>query len=573
MRAPILATPVLAALTLIACAGDSGGSATAALTSAGATTTPATTGESGATTTAMTTATTTATTTAGPTSAATETSGATSGAMTTGTTDGTGETDDPPPPEAWSARRGAIHVHSPFSHDACDKEGLKDGVPNKACADDLRAAACSVGLDFVLLTDHPDYMRDYPFEALLDVRPGDEVLMDGEHPVANRITCPNDHEVLVAVGYESTHALPLGLHHHVAAEFYDGITDADSLADASALVATLQAAGAVVGIAHSEEDDLSATRIVEAGLDAMEWYNPHGNFKTALGGDSIGGDPAAVLDLLQGLLPFMAGSNSGAHPDLVYLTLLPAWPVEGFAKWREVLRSRPITGIFGSDVHQNVHVDPICDQENPLLLAACITSAEAVLPAALEGLISGGTLTMADGDRLDTFDRIFRWLENRVLVDADAPVDLAAIQEALRSGRSYGLFSVFGEPADFAFTADAGGVAHQLGEALAPPFTLILDAPTAAAPMAAAGPQWDAGEGTKASIRAVLVRTDEKGSEEIAQLEVLGGRLEHEVEAPGAYHVEIWVRPGHLAGPLGEEAELAETEYLWLITNPIYAAP
>jgi hypothetical protein len=415
-------------------------------------------------------------------------------------------------------------------------------------------------------------MKDYPFEYLLGARKGDELLYDGDVPIANRITCPDEHVVLFAVGYESTHTLPLGLHRHVAPEFYAGLTDADPLADASALVAALQTAGAVVGVAHSEENDLSAARIIEVGLDAMEWYNPHGNFKTALGGDSIGGDPQAVFDLLEGLLPFMAGSNSGAHPDLVYLKLLPAWPVEGFAKWREVLRGRPITGLFGSDVHQNVSVDPICAQNDPLLQAACVAAAEAVLPEALAGLVDGGTLTMSDGERLDSYARIFRWLENRPLLDPNVTVDLAAIQEALANGRSYGLFSVFGEPVDFAFVAEGEGATYQIGDVLSLPLRLVVQAPTAAAPMAATGPQWGAEDGKKAAIQAVLVRTDVDGSEEVAQLDALGGRLEYDLAVSGAYHVEVWVRPGHLAGALGEEAGLAETEYLWLITNPIYAA-
>ena len=256
VRSP--AATLLAALALAACTGDSGDTTAATATSTEATTSDASTTTGGGTATS-------GATTTGSSSAGTETSGGTS---TTDATGSTGETGELPPLDAWPARRGVLHVHSPFSHDACDGEGLKDGVPNKPCADDLRAAACEVGLDFVLLTDHPSFMQDYPFEDLLGARKGDELLYDGNVPVANRITCPDDHVVLFAVGYESTHTLPLGLHHHVAAEFYAGLTDDAPLADASALVAALQGAGAVVGIAHSEEDDLSAARIIEIGLDA-----------------------------------------------------------------------------------------------------------------------------------------------------------------------------------------------------------------------------------------------------------------------------------------------------------------
>ena len=38
----------------------------------------------------------------------------------------------------------------------------------------------------------------------------------------------------------------------------------------------------------------------------------------------------------------------------------------------------------------------------------------------------------------------------------------------------------------------------------------------------------------------------------------------------GAYHVEIWLKPKHLAKALGTSSKLASKEYLWLISNPIY---
>lgn len=542
----------------LGCSAEDGSVVSSSTTGDDASTTdPGSTGTPGSTTTAT-----------GDASTGTPPSDTTSSTETGGSTT-TGPDVDPVEP--WPALRGALHVHSPFSHDACDGDGLPGGSPNQPCLSDLRAAICATGFDFTLLTDHPSFMRDFPFPDLLLSREGDAFEMGAEGPIANRIDCGDGHEAMVAVGYESTHTLPLGLHHHVDPQFYAGLTDAVPSEDATALVAALQDAGAVVSIAHSEEGDLSAARIVESGVDSMEWYNPHGNFLTVLGGDQLGGDPATILDLLGGLTPFMVGSDSGAHPDLVYLRLLPQWPEEGFAKWREVLRARHVTGVFGSDVHQNVSISPMCDQADPLLQAACVAAAEAILPASLAGLISGGTVTMADGDRLDSYDRIFRWLENRVLVDPDQPVGLTTLQDSLRQGRSYGLFSVFGDPTDFAFLAQTDNDAFQIGERLAPPFGLTVRVPTMPSPMAAAGPQWTDEQAQAATVRTLLVHTDAAGSETLQQVEGLGAVLEQDVTAEGAYHVEIWIRPGHLTEALGSESELAQTEYLWLITNPIHA--
>ncbi len=466
-----IAPGILVCTLLFACGAESVGTATvgggsdATATSAGG----PSTGEPG--TTAITPTTGDASEGGGSASASTSGEAASSG--------GEASTGAPQEPDPWTVRRGIMHLHSPYSHDACDGAGLMDGVPNPGCLADLRAALCDTGLDFALLTDHPAHMQEHPFEQVLlySEADGDELVMTRDMAVANRLRCPDDRRVLLAAGYESTHTMPLGLHHHVDAKLYGGLTDAVPEAEAKALVEGLKAGGAVVAMAHSEEDDLSAARIVEVGLDAMEWYNPHGNFKTVLGGDSISADPAQLLELLQGLLPFMAGSKSGAHPDLVYLRLLPSWPVEGFKKWREVQRSRAVTGILGSDVHQNVAVAPICDNPNPVLQTACVAAAQAVLPEALAGLVTGGTIDMSDGGRLDSFARILRWLENRVLTEA-GPVTLAQLQDALRAGHNYGLFSVFGEPEGLRFVGHAADdVLLWIGDTAPGPVTLELRAP------------------------------------------------------------------------------------------------
>lgn len=493
-------------------------------------------------------------------------------ASTTATSTGA-TTGEPVEPDPWVERRGALHVHTPYSHDACDGAGLMGEVPNAPCLADLRAAVCATGHDFTLLTDHPAHMQEHPFDRVLlySQADGDELVMAAEATLYNRMRCADDRRVLLAAGYESTHTLPLGLHHHVDASLYAGLTDDEPLAGAKALVDGLKAGGAVVAIAHSEEADLSAQRIVEVGLDAMEWYNPHGNFKTALGGDNIGGDPTKVLDLLQGLLPFMAGSKSGAHPDLVFLRLLPSWPVEGFEKWRVVQRARPVTGLLGSDVHQNVAVDPICMNANPVLQAACVAAAEAVLPDALAGLVSGGTLMMSDGERLDSYARVLRWLENRVLTPP-GELTLASLQDSLRAGRSYGLFSVFGAPEALRFAGRTPADALLwIGDAAPAPITLELRVPLR--PVALGGAPFTAAEADKAEVRAELWRTDAVSSTKVHESTTPGDLVEFLADAPGAYHVEIWIRPQHLKAALGDQDALADGEYLWIITNPIRALP
>ncbi len=466
--------------------------------------------------------------------------------------------------------RGFLHVHSPFSHDACDGHGLDaNGIPDAECLAQLRAAACASGADFVALTDHPNYMSSHPFldDMLYDATAGDELVMEGGEAAGNRVACDDGHRVLVTVGYEATHTLPLGLRHHLAPELYASATDAVPLADTQALVAGLKYAGAVTALAHSEEDDLSAARIVEAGFDAMEWYNPHGNFKTVLGGDSLGGDPLAVIDTLKGAEPFLLGSDSGAHADLVYLLLLPSWPQAGFDKWREVNRSRAVTGLFGSDVHRNISVDPVCAGD-PTIEALCAVAA-ALYPNALTLLLSGGEIVLTDGQRLDSYERVFRWLENRVLLPEGTEATPASIADAIRSGRVYGLFGVFGEPSGFAFTGTGpDGVRLPVGSTVAMPAALRVELPF---PEERGGgaPPFDSAAAATAEITLRLFRTDAAGTTLVA--ESANAALDFTADAAGAYHVEVWIRPHHLAGALGDVSSLADIEYQWLITNPIRA--
>src|SRR6476659_244901 len=55
----------------------------------------------------------------------------------------------------FTTARGIVHLHSPYSHDACD--GMpRDaaGTPNEPCLQHLRAALCTDKIDFAALTDH-----------------------------------------------------------------------------------------------------------------------------------------------------------------------------------------------------------------------------------------------------------------------------------------------------------------------------------------------------------------------------------------------------------------------------------
>src|SRR5678816_848211 len=75
--------------------------------------------------------------------------------------------------------RGIVHLHSPYSHDACDNAPRDaTGLPNEACLHDLRVALCADHIDFAALTDHDESMADEEFDTLFNMRGADQAVMD-----------------------------------------------------------------------------------------------------------------------------------------------------------------------------------------------------------------------------------------------------------------------------------------------------------------------------------------------------------------------------------------------------------
>jgi hypothetical protein len=481
-------------------------------------------------------------------------------------------------PAGYQVARGIIHLHSVYSHDGCDHQGLVGGVPNATCIKQLRDALCGVKVDFAMLTDHPAYMADYPMQDVLlhDAAAGDQLVLEAGAPIANRITCAGGHQILLSAGFEDQHSMPLGLHGKPPATdlVYDGITDATDPATIQQRVQTLKGLGAVVAIVHSEQSNISASTITAGGFEAMEWYNIHANFSALLGSDTLSVDIAQLGTLINKLLDltdFLGGATGGPHADLVYLVFLDVMPPEGFTKWQEVQRTHRVTGMLGSDIHQNVTVDPSMCAGAAMQLAciaglALVESALGVtLPASLKQVIlSGGTLDLSDGDRIDSYGRLMRWLENRVLVTQLEPV---AIQEGLRNGRAYGVLTVFGDPHLFSFTGQQAGKTLVLGETASGPVTLEVVAPDR--PVAMSSAPFTQAEALTAELRTRLLRTDSAGTTLVKEVLGLGATISQSVSQPGAYHVEVRITPKHLATALGSSKALADKEYLWVITNPI----
>lgn len=486
-------------------------------------------------------------------------------------------------PGGFIEARTILHLHSIYSHDACDGVGFIEGAPNLECLQQLREGICAGGFDYVGLTDHPSNMQDFTLteDLLYDSTAGDQLILEGGAPIANRMACPGGGRPLLTVGFEAGHMMPLGFHEMPTAEpLFENASDNTDMTLLTAQIQGLKDLGAVVSLVHSEDPDISPPTIVTAGYDAMEWYNIHGNMTKLFNADMLSFDLANLpnLTMLLGKLidlsDFISAPAGGPHPDLIYLQFMEAWPEEGFQKWREVQNSRLVTGILGSDIHQNLSVDAsVCAGAMQPLCASAFALIEGMLgspipPSIQSLLLSGGKILLSDGDRVDSYTRLLRWLENRVLV---TQIDPLQIQDALRRGRVYGVFTVFGDPGDFSFTATQGDRLLQMGESAQGALTFEVSVPTR--PVFQRGAPFTEAEALSAAVRARLIRIDGSGKSVIHEGTFLGEQISLEQSAPGAYYVELLIKPNHLVTALGTAAALAEKEYLWVITNPIFIAP
>lgn len=413
--------------------------------------------------------------------------------------------------------RGIVHLHSPYSHDACDGMPRPGGLPDEACLADLRAALCTDHIDFANLTDHDDTMADEDFTKLFSMRGADQPVMRGADQIASRIVCDDGHQVLVTVGGEND-LMPIMLDHHppgTLAErhaIYNGNDAATS--------AAYRAAGGLVWVAHTESKTLETLR--EVTPDGIEVYNLHANIdpdirKDYLGLSSGGAISAAIV--------FADNQPGHPEPDLAMLAFFsPNGPAT--QKWEALLgEGKHIAVTAGSDAHQNA------------------------IP-----------VIMADGERGDSYRRVLRWFGNVVLVQD--PHDIGQIEAALKVGRMYATFELLGTPEGFdAYVATPSGATIELGGVIpkAEGGTLTVNVPV----VRGLDPTLPA-----PTISAKVMWIDASGSREIAHGE--STFLTH-LGAPGAYRVEVTITPSHLGPYLGDlGSDMAEVALPWIYTSPFY---
>ena len=414
--------------------------------------------------------------------------------------------------------RGIVHLHSPYSHDACDGDPRPGGNPNEPCLADLRAALCTDRIDFANLTDHDDTMADEEFTKLFHMRGTDQAVMRGGMQIASRILCEDGHQVLITVGGEND-LMPIMLDRHVTAatvaERHDVMNGNDAAASAA-----FRDAGGLVWVAHTESKTIDNLHAVTP--DGIEVYNLHANIDPDIRKDYLGLPSGSAI---ASAINFADTQPGHPEPDLAMLAFFsPNQPA--IDRWTTLLgEGKHISVTAGSDAHQNA------------------------LPVML-----------ADGERGDSYRRVLRWFSNVALVQN--PKDIDQIEAALKTGQLYATFEVLGTPEGFdAYATTPSGATIELGGTI--PRTQGADLTVTVPKVRNLDPSLPA-----PTIVAIVYWIDATGSHELSRgsdtfLTHLG--------APGAYRVEVRITPSHL-GPYLRDlgTALAEVELPWIYTSPFY---
>ena len=425
-----------------------------------------------------------------------------------------------PRARGWSVVRGIIHLHSPHSHDACDNNPQPGGQLNAPCLAHLRLGLCQTRQDFAMLTDHAGHMTEVPFESLVltDAAAGDEPVRERGTVIGNSLRCDDGvapgQRVLLTAGGENQ-LMPVGLHRHLGDTPDERA--ANMKAESPAAVQAFHNAGGAVLLPHGESRSLELIKTLAAGgLDGMEVYNLHANIDPTIRSTYLGLEALGAVAGLAPWLPATPIEEGGPEPDLAMLGFLLPNPNQ-LGKFDALLGlGRHLLPMAGSDIHENSFKQ-----------------------------------LLADGERGDSYRRLMRWFGNHLLVPKGQPLTPVLLNEAVRSGRGYTVFHLFGPPESFDFYAEPGAAGQPIGE--------LGDTVTVGAKLHLVAPRPLPKDDRRAEpvLRLTLLRVAPGASSaQVVQTrlwsaaELQAGAATFVVDTatagPGAYRAEVTVIPRHL---------------------------
>jgi hypothetical protein len=130
------------------------------------------------------------------------------------------------------------------------------------------------------------------------------------------------------------------------------------------------------------------------------------------------------------------------------------------------------------------------------------------------------------------------------------------VKEALKAGRSYVAFGIFGEPSGFDFYAeDSDGIVEMGGQAK-PSATLIARAPRV----------FNMDPAVENPVITMKLLRISNGATTIA---AEGDQIRLDEAEPGVYRIEVRIVPNHLRPYLGETPDDYIRESAWVFSNAI----
>jgi hypothetical protein len=315
-------------------------------------------------------------------------------------------------PPGWKELLAACHVHTDLSHDS-------DGH-----VEEIRDAARLVGVDVVLLADHPR-------EGKADFSLQPAGLGGGVRFVS---------------GFEMRHGfMPWGLRKGAVLDSREAPAD---------LARRIHELGGILFFAHIEQD--RDWELPE--LSGLEVYNIHADFK----GMSL---HRIIAELVV---------SSAAYPDEV-LRLVFDRPTENLQKWDRLSAARPLAGIAGNDAHRNAGLQGFYTDRDTLQIST--TAPDDVVAEWKLNAVTRSLLRLTYGplriDRplfkyeADRYETMMRFVGTHLWVREDSE---EAILDAVRRGRALIAFNHLSSARGFQFWAETGSEAEparaMMGEAM-----------------------------------------------------------------------------------------------------------
>ncbi|MBI2812501.1 MAG: hypothetical protein HYX67_16980 [Candidatus Melainabacteria bacterium] len=428
-------------------------------------------------------------------------------------------------PRGFSVLRVITHFHSVYSWDACDNNGLPDGQVNATCNAHLLDALCKNRVDYVFITDHPAKMQDYEFRDLLITDSTDQVVNNSSgNPYAKVVgSCSNGHRPVYLIGFEDK-IMAFGMTQHL--ETTPSARGTTYGQDTNAVRLRLsREADAIVAVPHTESRTL--TEIQTLNPDAIEIFNFHATTDPKIRRANLNTKPFSKMSAF---LSYILDPYRELVPDLGFLHFVEIFPTYT-TMWNNLVYSGyQVTGVIGSDSHENV------------------------LPQ-----------IVADDERLDSHRRVVRMASNHFLVNSNSISD---VKDAIKKGRGWMVFEGLGTPVGMDFTVTVNGNTVGVGE------SVTLGGKSAVISVNLPTLHPDTPQGSDRPHFVVnLKRVLAAGGETIVATSVDTG-LSYTTSGTGIFRAEIEIIPLHLKPYLSSAfSKLAENRYPWIITNHLYLNP